>query len=225
MNFLTIRHFITFYILGEFASPAPSSPVKADRPGSQRFTEIQNLRTRVETLEEDNAQLNERVQAIVAENFASVDEQTRKIFEMTQAQHFAERNQKDEKIRRLEDEVHEARSGLSDHIHQLKRENADLISRNEHLERDIESKIEFVETQSKEQEAERVQQEEKIKTLQSALTKLRNENRVRKFSSEEIPNFPGFEDFKNSAEQRQMTDIDTVKMVIDNLESCAWLPI
>ena len=40
----------------------------------------------------------------------------------------------------------------------------------------------FVETQMKKQEAERVQQEEKIKTLQSALTKLQNENRVSKFS-------------------------------------------
>ena len=166
---------------------------------------ISNLQSRVEVLEANEDQLNERVEAIVTDRFVkSKVFVTRSIHERTQTQHLAERNQKDEKIRRLEAENEK-----------MKRKNADLISRNEHLERDVESKIEFVETQSKEQEAERVQQEEKIKTLQSALTKLRNENRVRKFSNEEIPNFPGFEDFKNSAEHRQTTEIDTVKMVIE----------
>ena len=74
---------------------APPSPKKESR-------DLAQLKKRVESLETENQKLEERVQAIVAENFTSVDEQTRKIFELSQAQHFEDRKDRDDKIRRLE---------------------------------------------------------------------------------------------------------------------------
>ena len=129
-------------------------------------------------MEEENAQLENRVQSIIRENFTSVDEQTRKIFELTQSQHFDERNKKDEKIRRLEDQLEEAREGVTARIAQLEHENGDLRARREHLEKELESRLMFQEQQDKEVDNERNQLCEKIKVLESALQKLRSENRV-----------------------------------------------
>ena len=66
----------------------------------------------METLEEENKVLDDRVKAIIAENFESADEQTRKIFEVTQAQNFEDRKRADEKIRHLEDQLENAREGI-----------------------------------------------------------------------------------------------------------------
>ena len=96
-------------ISGDGGEIAPPSPKKESR-------DLVNLKKRVESLEEENAQLENRVQSIIRENFTSVDEQTRKIFELTQSQHFDERNKKDEKIRRLEDQLDEAREGTGQKI-------------------------------------------------------------------------------------------------------------
>ena len=118
------------------------------------------------------------METIIRDNLSSVDEQTRKIFELTQSQHFAERNKKDEKIRKLEDQLEEAREGVTERIAQLEHKCGDLNARKEHLEKEAESRLQFQEEQDKEQENERHQLLEKIKTLESALAKLRSETRV-----------------------------------------------
>ena len=66
----------------------------------------------------------------------------------------------------------------SDRIAQLEHENGDLRARREHLEKDLESRLVFQEQQDKEVDNERTQLFDKIKTLESALAKLRSENRV-----------------------------------------------
>ena len=86
---------LKFIFLGDGGEMAPPSPKKESR-------DLAQLKKRVESLETENQKLEERVQAIVAENFTSVDEQTRKIFELSQAQHFEDRKDRDDKIRRLE---------------------------------------------------------------------------------------------------------------------------
>ena len=94
----------------------------------------------------------------------------------------------------------------------MKKENADLLQRNHHLERDLESKLQFVEQQSTEQDHERSQQDEKIRRLEQALEKLRNDKRVSKATYSQavntdlpIPNFPGYDDFKAFSEKQSVT--------------------
>ena len=91
--------------LGDGGEFAPPSPKKESR-------DLVNLKRRVETLEEENKVLDDRVKTIISENFESTDEQTRKIFEVTQAQNFEDRKRADEKIRHLEDQLENAREGI-----------------------------------------------------------------------------------------------------------------
>ena len=56
---------------------------------------------------------------------------------------------KDDKISRLETELDEARDGLSQKFEIMKKENNDMRQRNEHLEREIESKLHFIEQQDR----------------------------------------------------------------------------
>jgi len=182
-----------------------SSPVKPRNQRQQR-EERHDLQSRVRQLEDETKTQKTRIDQIIRENFESVDEQTRKIFETSQAQHFQERKEKDEKIRKLEHQIEEARTKLEIRVQQLKKENADLLQRNHHLERDLESKLQFVEQQSTEQDHERGQQDDKIKRLESALDKLRTDKRVSKKENKNIqvqtephgpiPNFPGYHEFK-----------------------------
>ena len=137
-----------------------------------------NLKKRVTDLETSKEKLESDLQEIIRDNLASVDEQTRKIFELTQSQHFEERNKKDEKIRKLEDQLDGAREGVTERIANLEHKCGDLNARKEHLEKEAEARLLFHEQQDKEQETERNQLLDKIKTLDSALVKLRSENRV-----------------------------------------------
>ena len=68
--------------------------------------------------------------------------------------------------------------GVTARIAQLEHDNGDLRARREHLEKELESRLTFQEQQDKEVDNERNQLCEKIKMLESALQKLRNENRV-----------------------------------------------
>ena len=67
---------------------------------------------------------------------------------------------------------------MHDRIAQLEHENGDLRARREHLERDLESRLQFQEQQDKEVETERAHLVDKVKTLETALAKLRQDNRV-----------------------------------------------
>lgn len=162
---------LSTYFIGE--NSFAKSPVKdkSDREMRQMRQELQRLRG-------VNTALQTEKEVLVSDRLADADDEVRRMFENAQSQHYEERNCKDEEIRKLQHLIENEVVAGNDNFDTLQCENTDLRDRVDFLEKEIESKTEFIQKQTLEQESDRQAQDDRILMLQLALDKIKDKNQV-----------------------------------------------
>lgn len=100
------------------------------------------------------------------------------MYEKLQSELHEERNTKNAEIQNLFSQLDDQDSMKNRRDTALERENQDLRERIEFCEKELESKSEFIQKQTQEQESDRQAQEDQIQMLQLALDRIKDKNKV-----------------------------------------------
>jgi len=162
-------------VVGENAFGTPAK-VAADR-------EMRHVREELQKLRESNEQLKSEITDLISNRLEDADEEVRRMYENVQSQMYEERNKKDEQIRQLFDTIDGHLNGKDQNVDILQNDNSDLRNRVDFLEKEIDSKTEFIQKQTNEQESDRQALEDQVQMLQLALDKIKDKHKVRTLST------------------------------------------
>jgi predicted RNA-binding protein with RPS1 domain len=133
--------------------------------------ELQKLREKTELLEGKNRKM-------VSERLADADEEVQRMFQEAQSLYHEEKSKMSVHIRELTHQLDAQVDGKTENYEMLENQNKDLEQRIQYLEKEIESKSEFIKKQTQEQESDRNAQDDRIQMLQMALDKIKDKNNV-----------------------------------------------
>lgn len=151
--------------------PLPLSPKK---PGS----ELLEMKQEISKIRNENNTLQQELKTLITDRLENANDEVRRMYEHLQLNMFNERNTKDEEIRRLQHLVEDQVRRQGANFEALLSENGDLRTRLEFVERESDTKSDFIAKQEHEQEADRESLEKKVHLLQLALEKAKDSNKI-----------------------------------------------